>query len=459
MARPQSGMLTPLAAQTVMDGLGAWFKRAYSPLGLGLTAEATSVAYYADQAISKIMGDGASNYGIDNAYVQSILSAGLNNLTTNSRYDVVVSSLCRGIIGNIEQSILSSLPSGWSFTSGYARAFDALLTRFNSTNSSVPAVSSGVSTPAGTLAKVADTGGALDVGADPGIKVAWVGAYDYLEGLPSNAAASAALSGSNSGYALSGLTGNVPTGVTKMRIYRQVSGGTGDYFWEQDVAVTAGTAVSVYLNGGASEIRVGLPDTALRQDIQPASWCQCLASPEFAAIYALSSATMSMSNDPLTPVAFQQYGQLSEHVVAANPSNEYLGVGNPSSGAVFGTLVQSGPTFTAGALLSANTYTLRQQGFCGSYNANLQARVTSILNAGGTITDLTYKYYDATHQKNGSAQTEALSGLSVALSAAVGSLADVAVTAGRLVTEVTAMVLGTTATGTVIVEPKPVRSI
>lgn len=456
MARPQSGMLTPLGTRAVMDGLGAWFKRAYSPLGLGLASEATSLSYYGGQAVNKVMGDGSTTYGIDNAYVQSILTSGLNSLVMNSRYDVFVSSLCRTLIGSLEQSILSALPTGWSFTAGSKRPFDALLTRFNASSTSTP------SAPAGTLAKVADTGGSLDVGADPGIKVAWVGAYDYLEGPPSNATASVALTGSYTGYALSGLTGNVPTGVTKMRVYRQVSGGTGDYYWEQDVAVVAGTAVSVYLNGGASEVRVGLHDTTLRQDIQPASWCQCLASPEFAAVYALSSATMASSNDPLTPAAFQQYGQLSAYVVAANPANEFLGVGNPTNSAIFGTLVQSGPTFTAGALLTANSYTTRQQGFLGAFqesSPDLQVRVTSALDTGGTITAITYKYYDATTLKTGSIQTATDTGLSIAIAAPLGSVADVPVTAGRVVTEVTSLTVSTAASGTMIVEPKPVRSI
>jgi len=461
MGQSKVGLPTAENVLTFSDALGAWFKRAYAPLGRGASAEASTLAYYAQAAKAAIMGDGSTVYGLDNAQLQALLQQHLSSLVMNSRYDTFTSYAMRFIIGQIEQYILQyGLPSDWDFTGGGLYPLDALLLRLNATNASVPA------TPSGTLAVTATTGGSMASvasGNAPRVKLSVVGAYDYIESLPTAGTSQVAISGINNAYVISGLTGNVASGVTKARVYRQLYGAGADdpYYWDQDVTVTAGDAWSKYLSGGASPILLKKTDLDLRQDVQPPSWCQALMMPEFAACFALAYATSQIGGGSQNNAVILQTA-LSPENVALQEANSWLGIGNPESLGLFGQLVL-GTGYTAGAISDENDLDLSIQGLIGSYG-KLQARVTATLSGGtaAEVTAVTYKYYDSTHLRSGAAQTATITGLSESLDDAVGSVVDLSTAAscaGRLITEVTSLTVANRTAGTVIVEGMAVRTI
>ncbi|MCX6359794.1 MAG: hypothetical protein NT029_08315 [Armatimonadetes bacterium] len=453
MAAPQTGLPTAGAIVTVLDGLGAWFKRLPAAHGLGQASEsgAGTIGYYGMQALASILGDGSSGTpGIDSPDLQTHLQSGLNTLALNSRYDVIGATLCRQMLTGLDQFIVQRAPAGWSLIGTSVGALDALLLRMNGVSASAPAPTA--DTPTLTPA----TGGAIPENSTGSrVQVSLVGASDWLESLPSTASTQVAMAAPKSAYTLAGLSGNVPVGVTKLRVYRQLQGaGAGDpYYWYQDVAVTAGTAWSTYT------MTLRQPDMGLRLDIQPPSWLQAMALPEAAALMALAYGSLTPGAGAGAAMAYQ--AMMDPSNVALNPGTDFLGVGTPAAAALFGSKVLGG-AWTNGTIQTANDLTVAPgiQGFAGS-SGGLQARVTATLSGGSAavITAITYTYYDATHPPSGTVQTATVTGLSVSLADAIGSTADLGIPAGRLVKTVTALTVTGRTTGTILIEAKAPRTI
>ena len=149
-----------------------------------------------------------------------------------------------------------------------------------------------------------------------------------------------ALSGVNNAYSMS-ISGTVPSNVAKVRVYRSYAGGgSGTYFWDQDVVVSAGLAYPT--------ITIRQADSALRADLTPPGWMSCMLVPEFAALFALSFAGLAGGSGPLgfglattqasnaTAAATLTQHMLSPLNVLAGPASGFLGVGNTAGTAVFG---------------------------------------------------------------------------------------------------------------------------
>lgn len=138
--------------------------------------------------------------------------------------------------------------------------------------------------------------------------------------------------------------------------------------------------------------------------------------------------------------------------VLANPSDEFLGLVNQPSTSEFGSWAST--TTTLGALQTENDEDLFLQGFFGS--RGVQARVTSALNAAGTV-QIDYTYYSAS---NPTATASATTVAQTFSATTVGTELDLAVPAGRIVRAITAITVGGgLTTGTFIVEPKKSRTL
>lgn len=449
MADTNTGALTAAQTITYMDALASVFKAQYANIGIGASTESGTLALKAMAARAAILGDGSTLYGVGNAVLQANVKDALASLVSNSRYDAFFASRCRSLVTAIESQIQSNLPSGWTFTgSAQTHALDSHLLRLNAMNADVP------TTPAsaGTLTAATTAGGGIATcasGSGPRVVHTLVGANLWNESLPSAQATQVALAGSQNSYTYQ-VSGTVPTGATYMRIYRgYVGGGSSIYFYDQQVAVTPG--------GSYPAVTITQPDNALRLDWTPPSWASCLMVPEAAAVFALAFASAAGSTGAaVNPLVFSSGGQLSANNVVLTPSSGFVGIGNPAQTAIFGTKVV-GTGYTQGAIASANLYSTNTQGFVGAGGAAniIQARVTSALNAAGTLT-ITYSYYDASHGY-GSAQSTTSASATFS-GTAVGSTAVITIANGRIVTAITATTDTTTTSGTYILEAVAPRS-
>lgn len=445
-----TGLLSAADVLAIADGLGAWFKANYAGMGLGDPTETSTLAAKAvTGARYGILGNGTTAYpGISNADVKRGISNAIASLVAQSRYDVFFNIQAKQIWTVLDGLIRTALPSSWSFASQSNRALDLWATRYNANGSGVPA------TPGYTVTLTATTGGSIAPttgSAEPRVKITLVGAYDWLESQPTAASAQVALSGKYNAYTLGGLTGNVPTGVTKLRVYRQLDNNAGSsdpYYWDQDVAVTAGVAWSTYT------VTLTNPDHDLRQDITPPSWLSCLFLPEEAALYALSYASLPGTGYLAGPLSYPTMGFLSPGNVALNPINAFLVIGNVPS---VGELARwASTTTTLGNIRTTVDAAQGLQGFAGG--VGIQARVTSILNGTSPTVTVGYNYLDAAHPST----PQSGSTSAVAIANAAGSVADLSITAGRLVTAVTSITMGGSVaptTGTLVIEGKAIRSI
>lgn len=453
MANTLLGAPSVADVQLFMDTLATHLKATYSTLGLNApSTESGTFAIKANTAYNTLLGDGASLYGLSNPAWKSLIKDPMAAFKKAFRWDVLYARLMGGIagtIGTLDSQVSANLPSGWTFTSStILHPFDAWLMRANAANSGVPATPAA----AGTVAAANTSGGGLAtvlVGSAPRIKHTLVGASSWLESLPSAAGTQTAIASPNNSYTYT-IAGTVPSGVTAVRVYRQLMGGSGNYYWDQDVAATAGASYP--------SITLTQPDILLRQDWQPPSWFQIAMVPEAAALFALAYATQGTNNIDNQPLVYSTGSMLSESNVAVGNSNAFLGLGNVAQHAEFGNSVLTGAatqTYTAGSLLTANNTARNAQGFAGSIG--VQARVTTALAAAGTVT-ISYTYYDAT---NGWGSVQTQTGISATFGAAtLGSLATFTITAGRIVRSVTVTAVSgfSSATGAFCVEGVPCRA-
>jgi hypothetical protein len=454
---PLDGMPTSAQILTYTDSLAAVVKYLYSALGINASGDVSSSSYYSDLARKKILGDGGSNPGIGAPGWQSNVKGTLNSLAASTRWDVFFSSRMQGLASQLDSLVASYMPSGWKFssTTSQAHAFDFLLTRMNANSSATPVTPT--TTPA--LAAANSALGALPnvaSGSAPRVVYTLVGALDHNESLPSPEATQVALTGSQNSYNVT-ISGTVPSGIYKVRVYRSVVGGaTGAYQWDQDVAVSAG--------GTFSPITILRPDSKLRADVAPPAFLSCMMTPEFAAAFALafgsSASTFNPTSAASTGVTLATNGLLTPINVALNPSNGLLGLGNPASSAVFGTSTVTGAgtqTYSAGTIQTSNNAAANVQGFAGSAGG-LRARITSVLATGTCAVTISYTYLQAS-----TGQTiQTATGVTSASfgSTAVDQVVTFSVAAGRLVLSATVTgVSGAATAGTIVIEAQPVRSL
>lgn len=431
---------------TITDKLASVLKAQYANIGIGAPGESGTLAAKAILARDDILGDGTTaNPGLANAALQTQLLAPLQTFVGASRYDVFFSQL-RQIFSTLDSYILSNLPAGWTFSVSPAqRATDLWLTYLNANNTNVPAA------PANAMTVTAATGGSIPTvasGSAPRIVVAHASsANSAIVSQPSAPTTQVALTGSSNAYQVA-FTGTASyTGY--LNVYRQLlnNGGSGDpYYYDQRIAVTSGQAIP--------NVTLTNSDIQLRQDILPPVWIGCQLLPEAAALFALAfAAAQSSSGAQGTLMAFTDQAFASPGNVALNPVSGYAGINNPASTMQFGQW--SAGTYTAGTIQTSNVSAQALQGFSGAAGG-VQARVTSALDANASLSSITYKYYDAAHPT--ALQTGTVAG-PLTLNLAVGQTVDLGITAGRLVTQITAVTTGVSTTGAYIFEAKALRSI
>lgn len=366
-----------------------------------------------------------------------------DNKVQNARYETVFKG-DKSLISVLDNIIAASLPGSWSLNG--ILPLNGWLTRING--------NSGIVTPTAVLTLTAATtsGGALATatsGNAPRVIYTLVGSNDMYESLVSAEATQVALVGGQNSY--TGVFGSyvLPAGITKVRIYRGLPGiATGTWYWDQDIAVVAGTNLNTY------PIIIQRPDAFLATTIVPPSWMCCPQTPEFAYEYGLATATVSpVRGNDTAPFQMTSTGMMSAGNVALGPSNGWIGRGNAVSSAQFGTQDLTG-AYVPGAIQTSNVPANNSQGFCGSLNG-LQLRATTQLNGTAHFT-ISYQYTDATHP---TLQTQ--SGVT-SVSDFVGGLAQetvlFTVAAGRIVQTATITgKTGTSTTGVVCLESQAVR--
>ena len=361
-----------------------------------------------------------------------------------ARYESYFKSSDFSLIQDLQNIITGALP-GWSLSTYLP--LNGWLRRING--------NTGIVTPAAplVLTAAATGGGALSTaiaGNAPRVVFTYVGATDMDESLPSTESAQVAIAGGNNSYTCAAIAGNVPAGVTKMRVYRGLPGiATGTWYWDQDVAVVAGTA-------HPSTIVIQRPDAFLATTIQPPSWNSCLMTPEFAYLYALATSTTSpVKGSDTAPYQLTSQGMLSPTNVALGPSNQWVGIGNTAASARFGTRDLTG-AYVIGTPQLTNVPANNSQGFRGGANG-IQVRATTMLN-GTYHPTISYTYLSASNPITPATQT----GVVVASDFAGGITDETktfAVTAGRLVLTVTETAsTGSATTGVVAYESVPIRT-
>jgi hypothetical protein len=434
---------------TYFDALAGLFAGQVANIGIGAPGESGTLAALAVLARKQVMGDGSVTFpGLGNATWQAAVRPYFDALVNSLRYDALFAAKCRAMITTLDGLILSNLPVGWKFVTpgGPTHALDAHLTRING-GCNAPTTPSA----AGTLTATNSAAGALPTtssGNAPRVVHTLVGASDVNESLPSAEATQVAIAAPNNAYSYQ-ISGTVPSGVTKVRLYRSRFGDPsgGPYYWDQDVAVVAGASYPAIL--------IQQPDTQLRTDWNPPQWLSALITPEGAMLFALAYATAAQQpgSAPL-PLQLNATGMLSPTNVALSPSNAFLGLGNPPQSAQFGARTL-GSAYAAYGFQTSNNAAANVQGFAGGMG--LQARVTTSLNGTLTLTP-TYTYYDAAHGW-GNAQTDTATGVAFG-STAVGMLAVFSIPAGRIVRSVTGdSTSGTATSGAYIYEAPSVRML
>jgi len=449
MADTSAGILSATQLNTLLDSLATVLKNSYANLGLGSPGESsTTFASLTKTARGAILGDGSTTYGIGNAAFQARIKDPLYGFVANSRYDSIFATRCKFIMTELESWITGNLPSGLVYTSSTQKhPLDAYLLRLNAVSSSTP------TTPAsaGVLLGTTVTGGGLPTataGNATYVRHTLISSSgDWYESLPSPEATRVALVGSQNSFSYT-IAGNVPTGVSKMCIYRgYFAGASGTEYLDQIVTgLVPGSAYPV--------VTIKNPDYALNTFWLPPSWLQCPQSPETAAIFGLAFAVANTTpGQSIQPLVFSSAGMLTPQGIFLTPSNGFLGIGNQPQSGIFGTQDTS-TTYVAGAINTTNNYSTNSQAFAGAYGANcVRARASSVLGAAGT-TAITYSYYDQSHGfGNGQTATSAAATFS---GTAVGSTATYTITAGRLVYAVTANSLGGgLSSGNLLIEAAP----
>jgi hypothetical protein len=457
-------MLLPAQAQKYCDSWATCLKNAYAFFGIDAPSEATTLSAYFDTARKTILGDGLTQYGLGSPTFQQNITAALNASVLSAGYDVAFKNSLKPIVAALDSNVLNNLPSGWKFANTVGAAaqnhpFDFYLTRLNAINPATPATPAA----AGVLLGVVQSGGQMPAvataGNAPRVCHTLVGAFDYLESLPSAQATQVVIANNQSAYSYT-IAGTVPAAVTKVRIYRgYYLGGASIYFWLMDVAVTAGAGYPViYLLKG---------DPLLRADIVPPGWLTLLITPEFAAIFALAYATAQTSTQrqgqPSRPL-FSQVSMLSPLNVAVGKcligvaGDGYMGVGNALPSAMFDyAKITAANTFThtGGAIQVANLAANNAQGYAGA--TGLQYRVLTALT-GGTLTSVSISYHYLQASTGQTIQAGTLTSAACSGTAS-GSTCAFTVPAGQLVLDstVTAVVCSATA-GDGVIEGTPVRS-
>lgn len=449
-----NGPLSAAQLITAFDQIGGLLESCYGTLGLGIAGETGTASAAANQAKTAIVGDGtSSNPGLGNIY-QQIVSGSADGAAANLRWDALFSKLGNPFVSKADTQISNNVPAGWLLTnSSSIHYLNNYLLRLNAAHTGVP------TTPVSAPTLTQTTGGALPnfaMGNCPRVVVTYCGANEYDESLPSAPATQIACTGANNALTVS-ISGTVPAGVTLVKVYRGfVAGGVGIWFFDQRVPVIAGQLFSSF------PITCTQPDSALLTDFVPPVWLSCLFKPAAACLVALAYSVTGGGNSflsaaPGAPVSGKPISLLSPNMltpanVALGPSNGFLGLGNnyATQGAVFGTTV-IGSGYTAGAIQTANNASAGLQGFAGT--TLLRCRITSICNAAPTVS-LTYSYYDAAHGF-GTLQSTTIGGTFG--SAAVGTVLNLAVPAGRLVYAVTADSPSGAASGTYLVESQAIR--
>lgn len=464
------GALTAADITTALDPIASLLFNSWATLGIGAPAETATLAYFSRLARTKAEGDGTTaNPGIANATYKQRILPHLNTIALQNRYDIHFQLQLRQFFNDTDAFILSNLPKrtntdAWKFSGANGeRALDLHLLRMNGNPGSALAPAAPTWTPtlnATTGGQVAPT----TAGTEPRVKVGYVGAKDYYESLPSAASAQVALAGKNNAWYLTDPGGNVPTGVYKLRVYRQLdaNAGAGDPFpWDQDLVVVAGQPWSNFL--GVNGLKLKNSDQQLRRDWTPPSWLSAMMMPEHAALYALAVA--SMSDKPSEQAGLMQYAAaafMSPGNVAMNPVYKntdtvallaFQGANNPYGAAEFARWVAT--AFTEGAPRLTNDAAQALQGFAGAANG-IRARTIATLNGAASFTNFKYWYYDSANPFTIQSQTVTPGGT---LGTAVGSTLTMGVTAGRLVTRVESVTIGTATTGSLIFEAIPHRSL
>lgn len=400
MANTLLGAPTVAQVQLLTDQQASIFKTAWPLLGMNAPGESGTIEAAINSAIIKILGDGGSNPGLGNPDWEAQIKDALAAERGAFRADVAFARALRtqpGLLASLDSRVRSNLPSGWAFTNGTVlHPFDAWLTRINGAYGASAAANGTALAPgsAGTVAAVNNANGALPVvsaGSAPRIVHTLVGSADWQESLPSAQATQTAIALPNNAYTYT-LSGTVPAGVTKLRIYRgYVGGGAGIYYWDQDVAVVAGNAWSGYV------ATIKNPDSLLRIDWTPPVWASCFIVPEAAALWALSLATARQGGLDNLPLAFKDENMLSPWNVILGRSDAFMGIGNVAQASQYSeTTLTGAATFTtvAGTIQGTNNPAGNVQGFAGGIG--IQARVTTALAAAGTVT-ISYTFFDSVH--------------------------------------------------------------
>ncbi len=447
----ENGLILPSDMQKVLDGMARTFATLYNQFGIGAPEETTTLSAYLYQMQKEIMGDGGAVAGIGNIDVQQQLSTLFGIARQQGRYDIMYGSIFRPFLDVLDNHIISRIPPGWAWGAGTAvRAIDAYLLRANAMHAGIP------SKPNYTLTTTATTGGSIpSCGTSPTpprITITFVGSYDYQESQPCTPVQAASLSGKNNAWSVGGLTGNVPAGVTKCRMYRQIlNAGVNDpYFYDGEFSVKEGVAWTVY----NTSLVFTKPDSELIFSIRPPVFKQLLIHPETAAIIAMTRLTSPFGNSILNP-AISANSLLSSTNVALNPVNLFLGKNNPESSGLLGTRVL-GSAYVQGEPRFTNDGPRGIQGFAGA--AAVRVRVTTALSGGSaaTVTALNYTYLDENNPS--SPQTGSWTG-SVALADAIGSIANIPLPTNRVIREVTSVTVSGRTSGAVLVEAQRVRSL
>lgn len=415
-------MAIPITATDVLTILDAYAKElaaAFPALGLGKSGETGTAAAAAIAAKTAILGNDTT-FGIGNNDLKSTLTRALDGAIQTLRYDTLFQNLARGIVSVLDTQIKNSLPTGWALTApGSLHYLDNWLLRANGAHSATPATPAA----AGVLTATTTSAGAMPLtsaGSAPRVLHTLVKSNRWDESLPSAEATQVALTGSQNGYTYQ-IPSNVPSGIYYVNVYRSAFGSAGaPYGYDQTVAVTPGATYPA--------ISVVQADSSLQMKWNPPSWLSCMQRPEAAALVALAYALAGFGGiQEGVPLALLAGNMLTPANVLLGPATGFLGLGNQPQTAWFGSRT-IGSSYVQGTLSTANNAPTSVQGYAGAIG--LQARVTSALNAAGTI-QCTYNYYDSAHGF-GSAQSATTTAVAFSGTGA-GSLAVPVIPSGRLI--------------------------
>jgi hypothetical protein len=431
MPTPTTGL--PTAAQTILytDALATNLVQAATAMGIGAVGESGTMSTVIATAISKILGDGSTNYGLGNPSWQQTITAPLQSAQGYERYDYLMNRQA-SLMQVLDSLVTSYIPDGWSFIG--QRPFDAWLTRLNGATSAPATPPS-----AGVLTAATNVAGQLQntsSGAAPRVLHTLVGANSQNESLATAEATQVAIAGANNAYSYQ-IAGTVPAGVFAVNTYRSFFGAGGaPYMFDKTTAVTPLAAYPAIL--------ILQNDSELRQDVLPPTWMQCCLSASAAAYYAFAYAVATVVGGPM---AYNTgTGMISPGNVLLGPANGYIGYANTAQSATFGSSVITGAstsTFTAGAIQTSNNPATNLQGFAGA--TGLRARTAAGFTGTATPT-ITYTYYDAAHGWGNIQTVTGVTPVSVFSTPGANAVITYTITAGRVIRSVTETSMSGTAT-------------